>query len=431
MTRKMHLALFGLTGPECWRSDSSHLFDWRKSDLMTEVARLGERAKMDMILIADGPSMATKFRGTLQWAAEYGLGVLVDPMLTLARLSGFTNHIGLGATVSSTFTPPYIAARQMGSLDHLSGGRAAWNVVTSSDHEAAANFGADHPDHDIRYDMADEHLKICRALWNSWDDDAIVEDREKGIFADYKKIHRIDFKGKYYSCRGPLNMTPSPQREPVIIMAGTSPRGQQFAIDNADMVIAHKNTVEDMKTYTKEIRTKLEQAGRDPRSCKVFFAIRPWLGASEAEALEKMEQNKAQARFEDGLGYLSQGLGVDLAQFDLDQPLDPDMPVNAIIGKLTQYTQSLNKMTLREIGMHEAQRETFPIWGTPEQVANKLEETFLETDADGFHFRLALQDYNYVVDITTKLIPILQRRGLFRKEYSGRKLKEHLFGPQL
>lgn len=428
MARQMHLALFGVTGPECWRSDSSQFYDWRKPDLITDIARLVERAKFDLLLLADGPSLATKFGSSLQWAAESGNGVLVDPLLTLARLSAATTHLGLGATVSSTFTPPYIVARQLGSLDHLSGGRAAWNVVTSSDEAAAANFGVDYPAHDERYDMADEHLEICRRLWNSWDEDAIIEDRDAGVLADHTKIHPINFEGKYYRCRGPMNMAPSPQREPVIIMAGTSPRGQQFAVTNADMVIAHKNTLDDMKAYTKELRGKLEAAGRDPHSCKIFYAIRPWIAATKEEAHAKMERNKQRARLQDGLGYLSNNLGVDLSKYDLDEPLDPEMPVNAMIGKLLQYTQAVGKMSLREIGMHEAQRETFPLWGTAEQVADRIEETFIESGADGFHFRYAIQDFNYVVDITTKLVPILQKRGLFRKEYAGTTLREHFFG---
>jgi FMN-dependent oxidoreductase (nitrilotriacetate monooxygenase family) len=430
MAKKLHLALFGATGPENWLSDSAALYDWRKPDLVRDVARLAERAKLDLMLFADGLAMPTRYRNTLQYAAETGTGVGPDSLLVVTALSAVTSHIGLGATTSTTFTPPVVAARQYSSLDHLSGGRAAWNVVTSTDTGAARLCGVPFPDHDVRYDMADEHLRICRGLWDSWAPDAVVEDRENRIFADYTKIRPVDFEGKYYRCHGPLSVTSSPQRRPIIIMAGTSPRGLKFAVDNADMVISHKNTVKDMATYSRQLRTQLEAAGRDPYSCKIFFAIRPWLGATEAEAKEKMERNKARVRMEDGLAYLSMNLGMDLSEADLDAPLNPDMAVNAMIGKLLQYTQALGGMTIREIGLHEAQRETFPMWGTPEQIADRIEEVAAESDADGFHFRYTMQDFNYVVDITTKLIPLLQARGLFRKEYKGCTLREHLFGPQ-
>ncbi len=429
MRKQLHLGLFGGTGPESWLADSGQLYDWRKPELIQEVAKLAERAKFDLLLFADTLSIPSVYQDSFRYPARTGSFVSVDPILSLGMLSAVTTHIGLGATVSSTFVPPYMLARQLSALDHLSGGRAAWNVVTSAQVSEANNFGVKLPEHDLRYDMADEHLALCRALWSSWDVDAVTMDRESRTFADHNKIHHIDFEGKYYASRGPLNTPRSPQGQPVIIMAGSSPRGQRFAAENAEVTLANKNTVEDMKSYSTAIRRGLVSAGRDPNSCKVLFTIRPWIGASEQEAREKMERNKAQANLEDGLGWLSAALGYDMAKFDLDMPLPPDLPINAIIGKMLQHSGVAGKaLTVREIGRLEASRETFPVCGTPDQVADILISAAAEADADGFMFRFATQDYLYVAEIVSKLVPALRRRGAFREEYTGTMLREHLFG---
>jgi alkanesulfonate monooxygenase SsuD/methylene tetrahydromethanopterin reductase-like flavin-dependent oxidoreductase (luciferase family) len=224
-----------------------------------------------------------------------------------------------------------------------------------------------------------------------------------------------------------LNVVSSPQGRPVIIMAGTSPRGQRFAVANADMVIAHKNSVADMRTYSEQLRRALAEAGRDPASCKIFFSIKPVMGDTPALAQERWDRNYQSADVEAGLADLSSTLGYDMSKFDLDKPLPPDLPVQAIAGKLLQYTQSERALTLREIAKHEAMHETFPICGTPEHVADVLEHAAQVGGADGFHFRGAFGDLAYLTEVTTKLMPVLQRRGLARKEYSGQTLRNHLF----
>lgn len=394
-----------------------------------DVARLCERAFMDMVLFGDIAAIPATYRNSNDHYVKYGLDTHMDPVPVLAMMGGVTRHIGLGATLSTSLYPPFLLARMMGTLDHLTAGRTAWNVVTSTSASAAQNFGQDDlPAHDERYNIADEFLDLTRKLWESWAPDAVVEDREQGIFADPAKVKPVHFVGKYFKCRGPLNVPALPQRHPVIIMAGTSGRGQQFAVTNADMVIAHKNTVADMRTYSTQLRNQLEAAGRDPASCKVFFSIKPVMGDTADMAQAKWAVNYENADFEGGLSYLSGSLGIDLATFDVDKPLPPDLPVQGAISKLLQHTQGTKGKTIREIAKHEGMHETFPICGTPEQVADIIEQAAVEGGADGFHFRVPkVGDFQYLTEVVTKLMPVLQKRGLARTSYAGSTLRDNLF----
>lgn len=427
MKKKIHLAWFGSAGPANWNKPSHAVYDWRKPDIYQDVAKLCERAKFDMVLFADTLAVPTKFGGSKDWYVKNGFMISHDPAPIIAMMAAATSRVGLATTLSSTFYPPYLLARLVATLDHLSSGRIGWNVVTTSSSDAAANFGFDEiVPHDERYDMADEYLEVCRGLWDSWAPDALIMDRENNIFADPAKVHELNYKGKYYKSRGPLNVVSSPQRHPVIIMAGTSPRGQRFAIENAEMVIAHKNTAADMKKYSQAIRQQLKDAGRDPRSIKIFFSIKPVMGDTEAQAREKWRLNYEHADLEQGLADLSTTLGFDMAKFDLDKPLPADLPVQAIMGKLLQIQGMGRPVTLREVAQGEAMKETFEICGSYEQVADIIEATANEVDADGFHFRTILQDYDYLIEVATRLVPLLQKRGVVRTEYSGETLRDHL-----
>ena len=420
-----HLGWFGTTGPVNWLAPTGTMYDWRKPEIYQDVAKLCERAKMDFVMFADSVAIPSLFRGSTDYYVRNGFMIYHDPVPTCAWMAAATQRIGLASTLSCTFYPPYLLARLLGTMDHLSSGRIAWNVVTST--KGGENFGMEMPEHDERYDMADEYLDLCRQLWDSWAPDAVVMDRENRIFADPAKVRTIDFKGQHYQCRGPLNVVSSPQKHPVIIMAGTSPRGQRFAVQNADMVIAHKNSVADMKSYSAQLRQKAADAGRDPKSLKIFYAIKPVMGDTPAEAEEKWQRHLANGDVDLGLADLSNTLMYDMSQFDLDKPLPKDLKVQGIVGKLLQYTQSQGHLTLREIAKHESLKETFPIHGTPDQIADVLEHAWREGGADGFHFRQMFQDYGYLVEIATKLVPVLQKRSLVRKEYSGTMLRDHLF----
>lgn len=428
MTKKLHFAWFGAPGAHYWNLPSATTYDWRQGTLYMDIARLCESVFMDMVLFADIPAVPTAYGGTNDHYVKYGQEVHLDPAPILAMMGGVTRHLGLGATLSTSLYPPFLLARMVGTLDHLTGGRTAWNVVTSASAAAAQNYGQDDlPEHDERYNIADEYLDLVRRLWDSWAPDAVIEDVKQDIFADPTKVTPVNFAGKYFKSRGPLTVPALPQRHPVIVMAGTSKRGQEFAVTNADMVIAHKNSVQDMRTYSTQLRSQLEAAGRDPASCKIFFSIKPVIGDTPAMAQDKWAQNYEHAQPESGLSYLSATLGLDMSKFDLDQPLPPDLPVQGMIGKLLQYTQAKKAMTLREIAKHEAMHETLPILGTPDQVADIIEQTAVEGGADGFHFRTKVGDIGYLKEVATKLMPVLQQRGLARTSYTGATLRDNLF----
>jgi FMN-dependent oxidoreductase (nitrilotriacetate monooxygenase family) len=428
MTKRLHFAWFGAPGAHYWNLPSAATYDWRQGALYMDIARLCESVFMDMVLFADIPAVPTAYGGTNDHYVKYGQEVHLDPAPILAMMGGVTRHLGLGATLSTSLYPPFLLARMMGTLDHLTAGRTAWNVVTSASAAAAQNYGQDDlPEHDQRYNIADEYLDLVRRLWDSWAPDAVLEDKERDIFADPAKVKPVYFAGKYFKSRGPLTVPALPQRHPVIVMAGTSKRGQQFAVTNADMVIAHKNSVQDMRTYSTQLRSQLAAAGRDPSSCKIFFSIKPVMGDTPDMAQDQWAQNYEHAPPESGLSYLSATMGLDMSKYDLDQPLPPDLPVQGMIGKLLQYTQAKKAMTLREIAKHEAMHETFPIIGTPEQVADIIEQTAMEGGADGFHFRTKVGDIGYLTEVATKLMPVLQKRGLARTSYAGTTLRENLF----
>lgn len=428
MSRKFHLAWFGGTGPSDWLKPGAQTYDWRHPEIYMKVAQMCERAKFDMVLFADNLAVPSVLGGSRDWYVKRGATINFDPLPTMAMMAAVTEKIGLTSTLSTTFYPPFLLARLLGTLDHLTRGRVGWNLVTSASNDSAQNFGYDELlDHDERYDRADEYVALCRALWDSWEPDAVVMDRERGIFADPAKVHAIDFEGKYFRSKGPLTVTSSPQRHPIISVAGTSGRGQEFACLHGDMAIAHKSSLDDMRKYVQGVRQGLAKAGRDPRAIKVFFSIKPVMGDTEAMAKERWDQNLEKADVEEGLAILSNYLAIDLSQFDLDKPLPTDLKVRGIVGTLQRYQSMKPGATLRDWAKEEALHETYPICGTPEHVADVLEQTVIDTDCDGFHFRSGITDVDYLTQVTEKLIPVLQARGLTRSDYSGATLRDHLF----
>jgi len=429
MTRKFHLAWFGGAGGSNWGNSAGALYDWRQPEIYQDIAKLCERAKFDLCLFADGLAVPKVLGGSRDWYVKRGIQISQDPVPTLAMMAAATSKIGLGSTLSSTFYPPYLLARLLGTLDHLTRGRVGWNLVTTASDDAAQNFGYDEIlEHDARYDRADEYVALCRALWDSWEPDAVVMDRENNIFAIPERVHEINFEGKYFKSKGPLTVTSSPQRNPVISVAGTSPRGTRFAAKHGDMAISHKNSIPDMRNYVQSLRQLVAEEGRDPASVKVFFSIKPVIGDTEAEAREQWDRNYEDADEEEGMAILSNYLNVDLMKFDRNKPLPRDLYVPGMRGTFQRYLAMPEGTTLREWAKEEGMHETFPICGTPDHVADVLEQAVIDTDCDGFHFRPAhgFTDYAYCLQIMTKLIPVLQRRGLTRSEYTGATLRHHL-----
>jgi FMN-dependent oxidoreductase (nitrilotriacetate monooxygenase family) len=428
--KPFHLAWFGNAGPTGWRKPSGQLFDWRRADIYLEIARLCERAKFDMVLFADSLAVPAVLGGSRDWSVAHGHHVTQDPLPTIAMMGAVTNNLGLGCTLSSTFYPPFLLARMLATLDQLTNGRAAWNLVTTASKDAAQNFGLDDIlEHDLRYDRADEYVALCRALWDSWEPDAVVMDRDRNIFADPAKVRAVDFEGEHFRSKGPSTVTSSPQRHPIISVAGTSVRGQKFAVQHGDMAISHKNSIDDMRNYVRTTREQLEAAGRDPKSVKIFFSIKPVMGDTEAEAREQWEKNLASADIDAGMATLATFLGIDLLQFDIDKPLPRDLHVPGMRGTFQRYLSMPEGTTLRDWARVEGLYETYEICGTPDHVADVLAHTAEYTDCDGFHFRPSqgITDIAYLLDVATKLIPVLQQRGLFRREYKGLTLRDHLF----
>lgn len=425
--RKIHLAWFSGKGEGVTPSPG---YDPLDPALYIDIARLCERFKLDMCLIGDTLAIANQFQGSHDYYIESGRGLQnpLDPIPLMGAMAAQTSRIGLAATISTTFTHPYTVARALSSLDHISRGRIGWNVVTSWSNLAAQNYGiADIPPRDVRYDMADEYLAACMALWGTWDADARFADRTDGRFADPRKVRPANFEGKYYSTRGPLNIPASPQGRPALLMAGSSPRGKRFAAENTDALIAHLNSVEDMAAYTRTIRDETAKAGRDPKSVKVFYAIKPIVGETMAIAEERNAELNARAKVENGLATLSDNMGHDLSQFPLDQPLPHDLELRAVQGKFSQYHIAEGKgPTLREMALHEARNLSWEIVGTPSHIADVLIDAAEKADIDGFHVRAGYTNYRYCAEFLTQVVPELQRRGAFRTEYKGRTLREHL-----
>ncbi|MEU8592026.1 LLM class flavin-dependent oxidoreductase [Streptomyces sp. NPDC048664] len=388
-----------------------------------QLALTAERGRLDSVFLADGLALWGKVR-------HNALGGF-EPLTLLSALAAVTEHVGLIATVSTTFNEPFHTARKFASLDHLSGGRAGWNIVTSGTVDEARNFGRDeHLEHGLRYERAREFVEVARKLWDSWQDDAVVLDRERGIYADTDKVRAIDHRGEHFAVRGPLNVPRSPQGHPLLVQAGSSEDGKEFAAQYAEAVFTAQQTLADGQSFYKDLKSRLARYGRTEDQLLILPGIAPVLGSTEAEARALEAELTGLQIPEYGLAQLSGMLGVDLTGLPLDGPL-PELPEERDInGNRSRFAlvadlARRDGLTLRElIARLGAGRGHRVLAGTPEQVADQLEEWFTRGAADGFnimppHLPGGLEDF---VD---HVVPILQRRGLFRTEYSGRTLREH------
>jgi FMN-dependent oxidoreductase (nitrilotriacetate monooxygenase family) len=430
MAKKMHFGWFSAAGhggdANSWQRTTPG-YDWRHPELYRDIALTCERAKFDLVFFADNLAMPQVYQGSWDYYLKVGMWTpLHDPVPVMGLLAGLTRRVGLVCTLSTSFYPPFMAARVLSSLDHLSRGRVGWNVVTSVQKVAAQNFGQDDlADHDLRYDIADEYVDLCRKLWDSWEPDALVLDRSSGLFGDASKIHAVDFDGEHFKCRGPLTVPSSPQGRPLIISAGSSPRGMRYAAQHAEVTVIAKTTIADMKKFTERFRDMLVEVGRSRDACKVFAIFRPIIGETETIAREKWEEQMSRTSLETGLATLSEQLGYDMSKFDPDEPLPSDLSVNAIRSRFKDYYENANP-TLREVASKVARNEGFPICGTPEQIADVLEQASLEGGVDGFLIRLAVEDILGLTEFVDRVIPVLQVRGLARNEYAGELLRDHI-----
>ncbi len=422
--RQMHLGVFVLgTGNHSagWRIDGAFASSC-SVPVMQSIASIAERGKFDLFFISDSavmdpgdhPSFLNRF----------------EPMTLLAALGMVTRHIGLGATVSTSFNEPFNVARAFSSLDHLSGGRAAWNVVTSSNKAAALNFSKELYEHDLRYEIATEFVDVVRGLWDCWDDGAIVPDRATGTFLDKSKVRPLEHKGRFFNVKGPLNMERCPQGQPVIIQAGGSPPGQELSARSADLVFSVVNgEPTSAKAAYDSLKARVIKHGRRPEHVPILPGVMPIIGETDAQAKEQLDRLQSWLTPTNALTLVSQRLGYDIAGYPLDGPI-PDFAQKTDRGQAFSNTllemARREKMTLRDLyNITAAARGHWVIYGTPKRIADIFEEWFAAERADGFvvmpaYFPGAFDDFVNLV------VPELQRRGLYRKEYSGPTLRDHL-----
>jgi FMN-dependent oxidoreductase (nitrilotriacetate monooxygenase family) len=392
------------------------------------LAQTAERAKFDMVFLADGVAVRRELNP--ESLSRQGQIVHFEPLTLLSALSAATEYIGLVATASTTYNEPYHIARKFASLDYLSGGRAGWNIVTSATEAEAKNFNRDkHMEHALRYERAREFVQVVKGLWDSWDDDAFIRDKEAGIYFEPDKLHVLNHKGKHFSVSGPLNVARPVQGYPVLIQAGASDDGQDFAAQTAEVIFTAQPTLAEAQAFYAGLKGRLAQYGRTPDQLKIMPGIFPVIGQTESEAKEKYDQLQALIHPSVGLSLLSNLVGeVDLCSYPLDGPL-PELPETNLQKsrqKLVQDWATREKLTIRQI--YEAiagARGHRTIWGTPEQIADQLEEWFVNDAADGFNIMPPCLPGG-LDEFVELVVPELRLRGLFRTEYEGRTLRENL-----
>ncbi|QOT10603.1 LLM class flavin-dependent oxidoreductase [Paenibacillus sp. JNUCC32] len=406
-----------------WRHADSAGVGAMDYDFYKRCAQAAERGKFDMVFLADNNSIP------LIEDLRTNVSFLQPEALTmLSGLAGVTERIGLAGTASTTFNEPYGLARRLSTLDHISGGRAAWNVVTSTKDAEARNFGsAELMEHEKRYERAEEFLRVVTGLWDGWEDDALVLDRQKAVFADTARIHRAHHEGEYFRVEGPLNMPRSPQGRPVIIEAGTSAAGRRLAAQTADVVFTACESKEDAIRYYREFKDLLKEYGRVEEEVKVLPGLLIFLGESEAEALAYHRTFSELILPEAGVKYVSQLLNADLTGYPVDGPL-PDLPREGNSSRAIMIMDMAAKsgMSILELGRHYAvSRGHMTMVGTARQVADMMEDWFRSLACDGFNIMAPLLPSG-LEQFVERVVPLLQQRGLFREEYAGRTLRDHL-----
>ena len=422
MTRHMHLGVFVLgTGNHIagWRMQGA--FDTFESLAVVQaIARTAERGRFDLLFLGDG--LAADAGSHPSFTAR------LEPLTMLAALAATTTHVGLGATASTTYSEPFTVARAFASLDHISGGRAAWNAVTSSNPDGASNFGRQHPPHAERYQVAEEFVDVVRGLWDCWEDGAVVADRATGQYIEPAKVHRLDHQGRYFTVAGPLNTSRCPQGRPVIIQAGASEPGLALAARTAEMVFSVVQDFGEAQVAYAGLKARVAASGRARETLSILPGVMPVLGGTMAEARRALEELQSFVSPTNAMKMLSMRLGQDMSAFPMDAPV-PDLPLPDTSHGFARTMLAKAKregMTVRDLyNLTGAARGHWVLCGTPETVADTLEAWFTGGAADGFNILPATfpQAFDAFVD---EVVPILQRRGVFRREYAGVMLRDHL-----
>jgi len=426
---KFHLGYFTKFGPTQWPCGSDEFgARWADGSYHKELAKILEAAKFDFILFEDTLVVGDKYGGSMELDLKNAtLGPKLDPMPLLPVMAQETSHIGLIATASTTFYPPFLLARLLSTIDSLTRGRAGWNMVTSSEKNAAMNFGLEKllPPA-VRYDIADEYVELAKQLWDSWEEGAVVADPKTGIYADYKKVHTINFEGKHFRSRGPLNTIRSPQGYPVLCQAGASERGRDFSAKNAEVILGMMTGgVAGMKEYREDIRRRAKAFGRNPDDIKVVF-LTPVDIYPEGGKRPEMTAAEKQASFEHNIVMASSSLDIDFSLYDPDAPIPQDLVAGGHTSALDFMKKAgLEGTTLRELFSTGKGASGMDFSGTVDEVAEKLMAVMDEVGGDGF--LIEGQEYNRQLPVLVNgLIPALQNAGVVRTEYVGDTLREIL-----
>jgi FMN-dependent oxidoreductase (nitrilotriacetate monooxygenase family) len=422
--RQLHLNAFlmGVGHHEAaWRHPDTDPTAVTSLTHFTHLARTAERGRLDSVFLADTLALGE---------VAYNAVGTFEPLTLLSAIAAVTEHIGLIATVSTTYNEPFTVARTFASLDHLSGGRAGWNIVTSANAAEAANFGLDvHPDHADRYARAREHVDVTLALWDSWASDAVLADKAAGRYADPDRIRRIDHAGPSFRVGGPLNIPRPPQGRPLLVQAGSSDVGKDLGARFADAVFTAQPTLADGKAFYADLKRRVAGHGRDPEGVKILPGIAPVIGATETEArrLEAELDDLTVAAY--GLAQLGWILQIELTEADLDRPLPPVQRPERFNGHQSRFDLVVDLARREDLTVRQLIRRLAGgrghrvVAGTPEQIADQIEEWFTADAADGFNVMPPRLPAG-LDDFVDHVVPLLQRRGLFRTEYEPGTLRD-------
>jgi FMN-dependent oxidoreductase (nitrilotriacetate monooxygenase family) len=430
---QMHLAAFAAAGPVSghhggWRHPAADL-NLLSARYYANLAQILENGKFDMLFLPDIVAIPQRFENSMDSQLRYGaLGALrLDPMIVLSTLAATTRHIGLAGTISTSYFEPFAVARSLATLDHLSEGRAAWNIVTSFQQAEAANFGlTDQLLRDERYDRAEEFVEVSAKLWDSWKDDALVMDQATPEFADPAKVAAINHQGKWFNVQGPLNVSRPPQGRPVFIQAGASGRGRDFAAKWADVIFVTHSSLESAQGFYREMKERAAKFGRDPASLKILPGIVPIVGETAAIAEETNRLLSELALPRAGLSTLSYHLDIDLSAFPLDEIL-PELDVPGVQGHYKEVAELTRKngLSLSELGHRYGVGPLRDFIGTADAVADTMERWYHSHACDGFMIQASYLPGG-MESFVRLAVPELQKRGLFRREYAGSTLRENL-----
>ncbi|MGF6471677.1 LLM class flavin-dependent oxidoreductase [Paraburkholderia youngii] len=424
--RRLHLNVNILHSgfvPSAWRLDEAEPRAFVDVDHYVRVARIAEAGKLDAVFLADNAAIVDQI--------DFRPITALEPTVLLASIAAATTRIGVIGTASTSYNEPYNIARRFATLDHVSNGRAGWNVVTTADLPSARNFGRDAvPNHAQRYERAAEFTEVVKALWDSWEDDAFVGDKAGGRFVDVAKVHAIAHRGRYFDVQGPLNLPRSPQGHPVVVQAGASADGRELAARHAEAVFSASQSFEESAAYRRDLNERAAAYGRPP--VKVLAGLTTIIGATHSEALRRRDELVEQIPWRYSLNRLAGTLGIDVERLTLDAPLPDDLALpgggngnhtffHATLAEARRHGHTVREL-IRALAGGTGHRV---IVGTPEQIADDIERWFDGGAADGFNLMPDALPGG-LRDFVDGVVPILQQRGIFRSEYEGTTLREHL-----